>query len=518
MPAKLFSYLTPTSVMLGAGAVALISVLAAYIMTSSRPTVSYSTAEISSITEEVNTTGSIKAADSLELSFDVSGRVASVPGKVGMHVLAGQTLASLSALDLGANLAQAKAALAMQQAKLAGLKAGARPEDLAVSQTSVTGAQNSVMQAKQSLLSAAQDSYVKADDAVHGKADLVFDNPRSSQPHLVVSFTNSSLQNTVIQERIQMESVLASWQQFLASASPDDTAKIISTSRNNITQVNAFLNDLAGGLNTAIANATISGTTLAADQATITTARTNMTATLSALNTAAVAEQTAESALASSQSQYTLKQAGALQTDIDAQQAAVDAAQANVQLAAANFGKTVIRAPISGTVARNDAHLGETVAPGLALVTLDSDSAFQIETFVSEADITKVSAGQKAQIHIDAYPNVIFSATVLSVGPAATLQNGVASYKATLQFDANDPRIKAGLTANISMVAASKPSSLVVPTSAIITRGSDRYVLKNTGGSDELTKVTIGLSGNSGTTEILSGLTAGDKVRSFGNQ
>ena len=235
------------------------------------------------------------------------------------------------------------------------------------------------------------------------------------------------------------------------------------------------------------------------------------------MNAAGTAEQTAESGLASAQSQYTLKQAGALPTDIEAQQAAVAAAQASVDLAAANLGKTVISAPIAGTVARNDAHLGETAAPGVALITLNSDSNFQVEAYVSEADVAKVTAGQKAQVHIDAYPDEAFSATVLSVDPAATMQNGVAAYKTTLQFDANDPRIKAGLTANVSLVASTQQNVLTVPSSAIITRGSDHYVLKKNGATDDLVKVDTGIAGKEGTTQILSGLVAGDAIRSFGN-
>jgi len=497
---------------------ALVAVGTTFALNSQKPAASYAVATAGNVTEEVDTIGTVKAADSLDLSFDVSGRVASIPGKVGSHVSAGQTLAALSAADLAANLSQAKANLAAQQAKLAGLQAGARPEDLAVSQTAVTGAQSNVTQAKQSIISAAQDAYVKADDAIHNRADQLFINPRAQLPQLTVAFTDTSAQNTVLTERVQMEPLLTKWQSFLNSVNSADTPTILSTTRANITLISTFLDNLSAGLSTVTPSAAFTSTTLQGYQASIATARTNLSTSLSALNAAAIAEQSAESALASAQSQYTLKQAGALPTDIQAQQAAVAAAQASVDLASANLSKTVIRAPISGTLARNDAHLGETVAPGVPLVTLNSDSLFQIETFVSEADVSKVVAGEKAQVHIDAYPDVIFAATVLSVDPAATMQNGIAAYKTTLQFDDNDSRIKAGLTANVSLVAASEENVLSIPTSAIIMRGNDHYVLKKNGSTDELTKVEIGVEGKEGTTQILSGLSAGDQIRSFGEQ
>jgi HlyD family secretion protein len=518
MQRNFLQLLTPLNVVIAVSALALIAVVATYAVNSERPSASYARAQMGNVSEQVSTTGTVKAADSLDLSFDVSGRVASIPAKVGTHVSAGQTLASLSAADVSANLAQAKANLSMQEAKLAGLKAGARPEDLAVSQTAVTGAQNNLTQAKQSVLSAAQDAYVKADDAVHNRADAVFDNPRSAQPHLNVTFTDNSLQNSVLTKRVQMETLLSQWQAYLASANANDPATLLSTTRTNLSQVSTFLDNLAAGLSSVTPSAYLTATTLQGYQSSIATARTNLSASLSALNAAGTAEQAAETGVSTAQSQYTLKQAGALPTDIQAQQAAVDAAEASVELASANLSKTVIRAPIAGIVARNDAHLGETAAPGVPLITINSDSQFQIEAYVSEADVSKITAGEKAQVHVDAYPDETFPATVLSIDPAATMQNGIASYKTVLQFDKNDPRIKAGLTANVSLMAADKENVLTVPTNAIITRGSDHYVLKKTGSSDALTKVQIGIEGKDGNTEILSGLSEGDMIRSFGEQ
>jgi HlyD family secretion protein len=358
-------YISPARILLVVATVALVSVGVVYTVSLQKPSATYSEAKISNVSDEIDATGAVQAADSLDLSFDVSGRVASIPAKVGQHVYIGETLASLSAADVAANLSQAKANLAIQQAKLAGLKAGPRPEDLAVSQTAVNGAQNNLAQTKQSLLSASQDAYVKADDAIHNRVDMLFDSPRSAQPHLNVTFTNSSLQNSVTSDRIQMETQLSQWQSFLKSTDADETATTLATTRKNLAAVSSYLDNVAAGLSTVTPSAGLSVSTIQSYQSSIATARTNLSASLSAINVAATSEQAAESALASAQSQYSLTQVGALPTDVEAQQAAVDAAQASVDLASANLSKTVIRAPINGTVVRNEAHLGETVAPGV---------------------------------------------------------------------------------------------------------------------------------------------------------
>jgi multidrug efflux pump subunit AcrA (membrane-fusion protein) len=58
---------------------------------------------------------------------------------------------------------------------------------------------------------------------------------------------------------------------------------------------------------------------------------------------------------------------------------------------------------------------------------------------------------------------------------------------------------------------------LVVPSTAIITNGASKFVLKQTQQGLVKTSVTIGLIGAT-TTEILSGLTSGDTVSSVGAQ
>ena len=57
---------------------------------------------------------------------------------------------------------------------------------------------------------------------------------------------------------------------------------------------------------------------------------------------------------------------------------------------------------------------------------------------------------------------------------------------------------------------------MIVPSSAIITEGSDTYVLKSDGKTNVLTKVETGIADADGNTQIISGLQEGDKVAAFG--
>ena len=177
----------------------------------------------------------------------------------------------------------------------------------------------------------------------------------------------------------------------------------------------------------------------------------------------------------------------------------------------------MIRAPIDGIVTKQNAHVGEIASPGAPIVSMNSSSKFQIDIYLSEADIAKVKIGNTAAVTLDAYSNgSAFDTTVVSVDPAATVQNGISDYKTVLEFKTDDSRIKAGMTANAVISAGSSTSALIVPSSAIITEGSDTYVLKSNGKTNDLTKVKIGIADADGNTEIISGLQEGDKVAAFG--
>lgn len=523
MDRALLKQLLQPSVVIGAtAAIAILVIGAVFYTTDHQPSGSYATVVQGPITQIVSSTGDVKAADSLDLAFQVGGQIAYAGPAVGTHVGQGATLASLDAADAQASLEQAKAALAVQQANLDALKAGSRPEDVAVSQTAVTNAQASVAQTKQSLVAAAQDAYAKSDDAIHNKVDQFFNNPRTPSPTLAFELSDYQLQNSLVAGRLSMEGLLSDWQLTLqalpADASQVDTAALASTTRSNLQAVNAYLDEVASGLTKAITTGSYTTATIQGYESNVAAARAAVSADLTAIDGAATAEQAAESALASAQSQLTLTQAGPTTQSLEAQEAQVAAAQANVDAAQAELDKTAIVAPISGTITVNNAHVGEIAAAGSPLVSMISDTQFQFETYVSQADLGKLKVGQEAAITLDAYEGQPLSAHVIAIDPAATVQSGVSSYKVTLQFDQNDSRVAAGLTGSADITTASEDSALTVPTSAIIIQGAQQYVLLHASSGDQEVPVTTGISSQTGMTQVLSGLSAGQEVRSFGAQ
>ncbi len=479
------------ALVLGGGLIGLV-----WLSTSVSPVGNYTPVTQGSITQSVSVSGIVQAAHSTDLSFEAPGTVAQISVQVGEHVQAGQVLATLNDSGAIAAFDGAKANLEIQQAELASLKAGTRPEQLAIDQTNLTQAQTALGNAIASAL-------VTVDDAVYAKADQVFLNPRTANPQLAIQVPDSVLVIKLQTERTALETTLNQWQAAANSMTAAETETALKS-------VNGFLADLAQALAETPVGGSVSAAELSAYQTAVNTGRTNVAAALSAVTAADTAEKGAAGAL-------TLAQSGATASDIAAQQAAVDAAQAAVSSAQVAIAYTQIVAPVSGVITEQNANLGETVAPGAPLISMIADGAYEARGYVSENDIGKIALGDAVLVTMDAYPGTTFAATVTTVDPAATTVNGVSSYGVTVTFSKKDPRIKAGLSANLQILTETKANALLVPSSAVITNGSREFVyVKGAHGTATETPVTTGLVSAGGHTEITSGLAAGQEVLTFG--
>jgi multidrug efflux pump subunit AcrA (membrane-fusion protein) len=88
----------------------------------------------------------------------------------------------------------------------------------------------------------------------------------------------------------------------------------------------------------------------------------------------------------------------------------------------------------------------------------------------------------------------------------------VPTYRTVLLFSTIDPRIKSGMTANLTIHGDSREGVLAVPQRAVISHDGQNIVEKVIDGKTVDTPVETGLRGSEGTIEILSGLNEGDQV------
>lgn len=114
---------------------------------------------------------------------------------------------------------------------------------------------------------------------------------------------------------------------------------------------------------------------------------------------------------ATSQTQATARQKGVANATIKARQAEI----ANAEL---NLSYTVITAPTTGRVSKVNAQLGQFLQIGQATFSIIEVSQPWVVANFKETQLTKMKAGQKVLIHVDAYPEHQFEAKITSFSPA----------------------------------------------------------------------------------------------------
>jgi membrane fusion protein (multidrug efflux system) len=101
----------------------------------------------------------------------------------------------------------------------------------------------------------------------------------------------------------------------------------------------------------------------------------------------------------------------------------VQAALAKRDQAALDLSNTSVKAPADGVVAQSDRLLlGQLVSPSVAVMSLVETGTSYVQANFKETDLTRMVAGQKARVSIDAYPGHEFEATVASIGAGTGAQ------------------------------------------------------------------------------------------------
>lgn len=465
--------------------------------------------------QQVSVSGKVVPAQDADLGFAQSGRVTGVYVKTGDRVGAGTLIAQVENGDLRANVLQKQAALETQEAKLDSLRQGTRPEELAVTESTVASDEIALAQANQALLNAIHNAYTVSDDAVRNTLDLFVNNPRSSNPQLVFQVSNAQFENAVESGRTAVEPMLMAWQADNAQLVADlDMTAVAATAHKNLDTVSALLADANGALNHAITNPSVSQTNINGWIADVGSARKALDTAASSLTTNQTSRKSAAATLDKDRKTLTLQRAGATLPDIAAQEAQVKAAQAELENARSQLEKTIIRAPFGAVVSRMELKVGEIVsASDEPKVSVASGGLFQIESFVPEVNIAQIKLENRAEVTLDAYGElVVFNASVISIDPAETLRDGVSTYKVALQFAEADARIRSGMTANIRITTAEKNTVISIPQGVVTARDGMTYVRVLEGERVIEREVSTGQVSSLGTIEVLSGLSEGDVV------
>jgi HlyD family secretion protein len=157
--------------------------------------------------------------------------------------------------------------------------------------------------------------------------------------------------------------------------------------------------------------------------------------------------------------------------DVRSAEAQVTQTQASLSQAEVSLSKTVIAAPITGTVIARNVDVGQTVAASLQAPTLFVIAAdltkMQVNASINEADVGRVRAGQIVRFRVDAYPADEFVGTLSLVRLNPIVQQNVVTYAAVIEVSNPLLKLKPGMTATVSVEIAARRNVLRVPNAAL---------------------------------------------------
>jgi HlyD family secretion protein len=465
----------------------------------------------------VSASGTLVSITEQRLGFAEGGKLAEVLVKVGDRVEPGQVLARLDDLTVQAELDQAQARLAQEQATLDKLRGG----------NTVGAAKNTLEQAQKIL------------DATKEQADATNAANRSAteRARKELDFDKKALDRAEDQLEADERACRRGGGTPPKTTDPDD--------KDGEEPVSTGLS--GGSSNAACDRVPSSKSAVETAKRTVISSQTTLDAAqererVDEANGRVSVEQARQSVVSADND---LNTAGNDRpADIRVQEAVVRDAQASVTIAQDGVEDTILRAPVAAVVSAVNGVAGEFVgaasgttpgAPGSqaglpaepqigdnggnggavpgsgAVVVLNNVNTFQLVVPFEESDAAQVAPGKQVEISVDALPDLRKRGSVLAVSPSGDPSTGVVRYYATIVLTEGDPRLRDGQTALADVMADTRENVLRVPTVAVRRDGGNTVVDVPVPEGRETRQFEAGLAGDE-YTEVVSGLPEGQEL------
>jgi HlyD family secretion protein len=159
------------------------------------------------------------------------------------------------------------------------------------------------------------------------------------------------------------------------------------------------------------------------------------------------------------------------EAQISSARAAVKQRESLLKQAQVDLERTIIRAPVDGTVILRNVDAGQTVAASLqapVLFTIAQDLRdMQVEAAIDEADVGRLRAGMPATFAVDAFPRRSFSGEIRQIRKSPVNVQNVVSYTVVISAGNPDLALLPGMTANVRVSVENRASALKVPNAAL---------------------------------------------------
>ncbi|AHY41938.1 efflux RND transporter periplasmic adaptor subunit [Stutzerimonas decontaminans] len=197
-------------------------------------------------------------------------------------------------------------------------------------------------------------------------------------------------------------------------------------------------------------------------------------------------------------------------------------AEASVAQLRASLSKKRILAPFSGTIGIRQVDVGDYIAAGTPIATLQDLSRLFVDFYLAEQHVPLLKLGQRVQLQVAAYPGERFEGVISALNPKVETTTRNVQVRAELANP--DGRLLPGMFADLQVLLPTETAQVVVPETAITYTLYGNSVLLVTEGTPpegvsadepylvvERRFVTTG-ERRDGLTVVLEGLEGGEQV------
>ena len=327
-------------------------------------------------------------AEEVVVAPEIAGRIAQIEVGRGDEVSAGQVLIEMDDDALQSQLGEAEARLSTAQASFDRLVAGARAEAFDAAEARLAQARAEQDGAAQSVINA-RDA-ISRPLSLNAEVDGARTQVRLAEQNLELAEANlaeTRLRHGVY--AVKGGDTKRTWDLQLRAAEAS-----VAEAEAQLTGARQYLGLLL---------------TKRADPLTLE----------AELHTAETELQSAGAEVDAAEAELDELRAGPTAEAIAVAQARVHQAQAGVRVLEARIDQLTLRAPMSGTVSKRTAHVGETATAGAPLLTITSLDEVTLVIYIPENRLGLVTIGQTVEVMVDSFPGRIFRGHVASIAGEA---------------------------------------------------------------------------------------------------
>jgi membrane fusion protein (multidrug efflux system) len=160
-----------------------------------------------------------------------------------------------------------------------------------------------------------------------------------------------------------------------------------------------------------------------------------------------------------------LKADAVSQATVDSDQAALQSAVAQVQAQQALMAEKQIKAPFAGTLGIRQVDVGQYLAAGTEIVTLQQLNPLFVDFYLPQQAVSQISVGQPVTIGIDAFPDQNFTGTIVALNSAIDTATRTVQVRAILPND--KLQLRPGMFATVNIAVGQPRTFVTLPQAAI---------------------------------------------------